>query len=64
MTVSIVDENDISPVCTSSFYSVSIKEDVTPGTIIAQINCSDGDVEPPNNEITTYIITNGNEGLY
>ena len=63
LTVSVMDENDISPVCTSSYYSVSIKEEIAPGTSIAQLDCTDGDAETPNNEITTYVITSGNEGL-
>ena len=63
LTVSLTDENDISPICTSSYYSVSIKEDILLGTSIAQLDCTDRDAETPNNEITTYVITSGNEGL-
>lgn len=62
LTVRIADVNDVSPVCTSSFYSVVIKEANTTGSSVARLNCSDMDAESPNNQITTYVITSGNEG--
>ena len=62
LTVRIADVNDVIPVCSTSFYSTSVAEDVIVGTSVAQLVCTDLDAEAPNNEIQTYAITSGNEG--
>ena len=64
LTVEVADVNDLSPVCSTSFYSVAVAEDIEVGTNVIQLDCSDLDADSPNNEIVTYVFTSGNEGKF
>lgn len=56
LTVRVTDVNDVSPACTSTLYHASIAEDVTVGTSVLQLSCSDKDNTTANNQIADYTI--------
>ncbi|XP_041349525.1 cadherin-23-like [Gigantopelta aegis] len=48
LIVDITDVNDITPSCTLTYYSSFISETAGPATIVGQVTCSDGDLDPAN----------------
>ncbi len=44
VTISITDQNDVSPVFELTTYSGAVQENAQPGTFVLQINATDGDV--------------------
>ena len=64
LTVQVTDVNDVTPACTSSLYSASIAENVSTGTSVFQLTCSDSDASSPNSDIATYNILSGNTSMY
>jgi len=64
LTVTVSDENDNTPACTSTLYTTSVAEDATVATSVAQLTCNDADAEANNNVINTYNIDSGNTGNF
>ena len=62
LTVSILDINDNSPVCSPFIYVEEIDEDTADGTSLTTIACSDADLDPNGlNDDFTYSITVGDD---
>ena len=64
LTINIIDVNDVTPSCEKQLYSLDIPENVTIGSTVLPLICTDGDDDPNgiNNGIGSYIITEGNTG--
>ncbi|XP_035676136.1 protocadherin Fat 4-like [Branchiostoma floridae] len=58
VSVTITDVNDHEPVCSPSFYAVSISEGAAVGSTVATVTCTDDD--DGDNAVVAYAITSGN----
>ncbi|XP_078597383.1 protocadherin Fat 4-like [Branchiostoma floridae x Branchiostoma japonicum] len=58
VSVTVTDVNDHEPVCTPSFYAVSISEGMALGSTVATVTCTDND--DGDNAVVAYAITSGN----
>ncbi|PWA29239.1 hypothetical protein CCH79_00020948, partial [Gambusia affinis] len=58
LTVNVIDVNDNSPVFSKSLYKVQIRENVSPGTFVLQLNATDLD-EGVNSDIHYFFIKTG-----
>lgn len=58
VVVRLIDENDNSPSCSSSYYSVTLWENAKTGTPVISLQCTDLDIA--SNAILSYSIVSGN----
>ena len=60
MTITVSDDNDITPTCSSELYTTTLAENTADSTSLGvTLGCSDTDDTSPNNDIT-YSISSGN----
>ncbi|KAK0094347.1 hypothetical protein PV326_011173 [Microctonus aethiopoides] len=65
VTIIVDDANDNYPRFIEELHEVSIKEDATPGTVLAIIKATDNDLTATLASTITYVITSGNDaGLF
>ncbi len=63
INISVIDNNDNSPVFSSPFYSMHISENTSPGLFLMQFTCIDLD-SGLNKELLYSITSGNNEGTY
>ena len=56
LSLTVLDYNDKTPVCSPSSYSVSLAEDASTGDAVATPTCSDADSESPSNDFTFALV--------
>lgn len=56
VTVSITDINDNTPSCFPNLQTKLFPENLTPGSVLASLNCSDADGTSPNSALSYYIV--------
>ncbi|XP_076447693.1 protocadherin Fat 4-like [Babylonia areolata] len=61
LTVTLQDINDNAPTCSPSLYSTSLAENTGSGVTVATLACTDIDATSPNRDITTYVISTGDD---
>ena len=63
LIVDITDVNDVTPSCTLTYYTSTISEAAAPATIVGQVTCTDGDLDPANlNNDLAFAETGGDSG--
>ncbi|XP_077866259.1 LOW QUALITY PROTEIN: protocadherin Fat 4-like [Saccoglossus kowalevskii] len=62
--VTVTDSNDEAPLCDPIEAYVSFTENAVPNDIITTLNCTDADLEPPNNDFTLSILSGNDDNKF